>query len=87
MRIFAVLPCTIGLVAALSPGARAQSVADFYKGRQVEFIVAAEAGSIYDTWARLLARFMPKYMPGNPSFVPKNMPGGGHIRAGGALAL
>ena len=83
MRIIAVLSCTIGLVAASSSGARAQSVADFYKGRQVEFIVAAEAGSIYDTWARLLARFMPKYMPGNPNFVPKNMPGGGHIRAAG----
>jgi tripartite-type tricarboxylate transporter receptor subunit TctC len=63
--------------------ASAQSVGDFYKGRQIEFIVAAEAGSIYDTWARMLSRHMTKYMPGNPTFVPKNMPGGGHIRAAG----
>jgi tripartite-type tricarboxylate transporter receptor subunit TctC len=79
----AVAACSILLLAAAAAPAEAQPVAEFYKGKQVEFIVAAEAGSIYDTWARLLARHMPKYMPGNPSFVPKNMPGGGHIRAAG----
>jgi len=63
--------------------ASAQSVAEFYKGRQIEFIVAAEPGSIYDTWARMLSRHMTKHLPGNPTFVPKNMPGGGHIRAAG----
>ena len=65
------------------PPAAAQSVGDFYKGKQIEFIIAAETGSIYDTWARMLSRHMPKYVPGNPAFVPKNMPGAGHIRAAG----
>jgi tripartite-type tricarboxylate transporter receptor subunit TctC len=74
----------LGVILLLNASAAvAQSVASFYQGRQVEFIVAAEAGSIYDTWARLLARHMPKHMPGNPAFVIKNMPGGGHIRAAG----
>src|SRR5947209_5641461 len=80
MRKSAILLAPLVVTAAVSR-TPAQSVGDFYKGRQIEFIVAAEAGSIYDTWARMLSRHMTKYMPGNPSFVPKNMPGGGHIRA------
>jgi tripartite-type tricarboxylate transporter receptor subunit TctC len=71
------------LIAVAGSPATAQSVSEFYRGRQIEFIVAAEAGSIYDTWARMLSRHMTKYVPGNPIFVPKNMPGGGHIRAAG----
>ncbi len=69
-----------GLTLSASP-APAQSVADFYRGKQIELIIAADNGSIYDTWARIMARHMPKHMPGNPSFIPKNMPGAGHIRA------
>jgi len=71
------------LAAAAGTPATGQTVAEFYQGKQIEFIVAAEAGSIYDTWARMLSRHMPKHVPGNPAFVPKNMPGGGHIRAAG----
>jgi tripartite-type tricarboxylate transporter receptor subunit TctC len=75
---------TLLLCALLSlSSATAQPIADFYRSRQVEFIVAAEPGSIYDTWARLLSRHMPKHLPGNPTLVIKNMPGGGHIRAAG----
>ena len=66
--------------AAVSP-ASAQSVADFYKGKQIEFIIATTPGGSYDQWTRLLARHMSKYIPGNPTFVPKNMPGSGHIKA------
>ena len=78
-RSFVVL-CAIAASALVSP-ATAQSVADFYRGKQVELIIATENGSIYDTWARLLARHLPKHTPGNPTFIPKNMPGAGHIRA------
>ena len=69
------------LIAAAGSPAAAQPVGEFYKGKQVEFIIAAETGSIYDTWGRMLSRYMPKYVPGNPTFVTKNMPGAGHIRA------
>jgi tripartite-type tricarboxylate transporter receptor subunit TctC len=71
------------LIAPIGSPAAAQSVGEFYKGKQIEFIIAAETGSIYDTWARMLSRYMPNYVPGNPAFVPKNMPGAGHIRAAG----
>lgn len=79
----ATLLSAAAFMAVVNSAASAQSVADFYKGKQIEFIVAAQAGSIYDTWARMLSRYMPKYLPGNPTFVLKNMPGGGHIRAAG----
>jgi tripartite-type tricarboxylate transporter receptor subunit TctC len=82
MRRSTVLLAVVLLTGGFLP-ASAQSVAEFYKGRQIEFIVAAEPGSIYDTWARMLSRHMTKHLPGNPTFVPKNMPGGGHIRAAG----
>ncbi len=73
-----------GLVAALicaAGAANAQSVESFYRGRQIEFIVGSEGGSSYDGFARLLARYMPEHIPGNPSFVVRLMPGAGHIKA------
>ena len=60
------------------PSALAQdSVAQFYKGRQITVIVGSSAGGGYDIYARLLARHMPKYIPGNPSIIVSNMPGAG----------
>jgi tripartite-type tricarboxylate transporter receptor subunit TctC len=60
------------------PSALAQdSVAQFYKGRQITVIVGSSAGGGYDIYARLLARHMPKYIPGNPSMIVSNMPGAG----------
>ena len=55
-------------------GVRAQSE-PFYKGKTVRLIVGLTPGGFYDRWARLLARFMPLYIPGNPSFIVQNMPG------------
>jgi tripartite-type tricarboxylate transporter receptor subunit TctC len=45
------------------------------KGKQMRIIVGASAGGFYDCWARLLARFIPKYVPGNPSVIVQTMPG------------
>jgi tripartite-type tricarboxylate transporter receptor subunit TctC len=67
------------LAAVVSGTASAQSVAEFYQGKQIEFIVTGDAGTQNDKWARLLARHVPKFMPGAPTFVVKTMPGGGHI--------
>jgi tripartite-type tricarboxylate transporter receptor subunit TctC len=66
-------------------GAVADPVADFYKGKQIEFIAAGEAATTQDMWARMLARIMPKYIPGNPTLVVKNVPGSGHIKAASYL--
>ena len=68
------------IVALAAPQARADSVEDFYKGKQINLIVSYGPGGGYDVYARVLARFMPKYIPGNPSIVIQNMPGAGSLR-------
>ena len=69
------------LVTAL-PGsmARAQSPADFYKGKTVEFYIGYSVGGGYDLYARTIARHIGKHIPGNPTVVPKNMEGAGSLR-------
>jgi tripartite-type tricarboxylate transporter receptor subunit TctC len=53
----------------------------FYKGKTVRIIVGFTPGGLYDRWARLLARYMPKYIPGNPEIIVHNMPGAGSLVA------
>src|SRR5258707_5436400 len=49
----------------------------FYQGKTVRIVVGLTPGGFYDRWARLLARFMPLYIPGNPNFIVQNMSGAG----------
>src|SRR5690606_17550070 len=58
-----------------------QSVADFYKTKDVEIIVGYGPGGGYDLTARALARHIGKYIPGNPKVIVRNMPGAGSIVA------
>ena len=55
--------------------------APFYKDKQIRVVVGFTTGGFYDRWARLLARYMPKYIPGNPTFIVQNMPGAGSVVA------
>jgi tripartite-type tricarboxylate transporter receptor subunit TctC len=66
--------------------ALADPVADFYKGKQIRFVVRTTVGGDYDQYTRLLARFMGKYIPGNPTMIVVNMPGGGGITAANYMA-
>jgi tripartite-type tricarboxylate transporter receptor subunit TctC len=61
--------------AIASQPARAQSVADFYRGKTVEILVGAAAGGGYDVVARLIANHMARHIPGTPAMVVRNMPG------------
>jgi tripartite-type tricarboxylate transporter receptor subunit TctC len=56
-----------------------ESVEDFYKGRPVSVIITGSSGSIYDMYARTITQYMTRYIPGNPTFVPRSMIGGGHL--------
>lgn len=51
----------------------------FYKGKTVKIVVGLSAGGGYDRAARLLARYMGKYIPGNPDIIVQNMPGAGSV--------
>jgi tripartite-type tricarboxylate transporter receptor subunit TctC len=70
----------IALVLASASLLHAQG-APFYEGKQIRVIVGFTTGGFYDRWARLLARYMPKYIPGNPGFIVQNMPGAGSVVA------
>jgi tripartite-type tricarboxylate transporter receptor subunit TctC len=65
--------------------ARATDVEDFYKGRAMPVIVGFGVGGGYDLFGRLLARHMPKYIPGVPKMIPQNMVGAGSLRAANYL--
>jgi len=74
----------MGIVAAALLGStapRADAVSDFYKGRTVTVIVGFSAGGTYTLYARLLARHLSQFIPGNPTFVIQNMPGGGAVKS------
>jgi len=60
--------------------AKAQTPAEFYKGRQIQLMVYSGAGSTYDTYARLLARHIIRHIPGGPTIVVQNMIGAGGLK-------
>src|SRR5438067_5742747 len=68
-----------------SSGLAQDAVADFYRGKQINLIVGYGPGGGYDTAARVLARHLGRYIPGNPSIVVQNMPGAGSMRAANYL--
>lgn len=76
-----VFGAALATAAALPALAQSDSLAGFYRGKQISMIVYSTAGSTYDIYARLLDRHMGKHIPGNPSFVAQNMPGAGGLKA------
>jgi len=60
---------------ALAAPAQAQSVEEFYRGKRIEIRVGTGPGGGYDLAARLLARYIGKYIPGNPTAIVQNVPG------------
>jgi tripartite-type tricarboxylate transporter receptor subunit TctC len=47
----------------------------------IDLIIGSDAGGGYDVYGRTVARHIVKYLPGNPTIVPRNMPGAGGNRA------
>src|SRR5215469_13034598 len=85
-RIFAAaLPAVVGLGLA-GAFARADPVADFYRGKTINLIIGTSTGNDYDFRARLLARHLGRHLPGEPTIVPQNMPGVGGVKAANYLA-
>ena len=64
----------------------AHSASGFYEGKTMTFIVSFPPGGGYDIYARLLARHMPKYIPGKPGVLVQNMPGAGGVIASNYVA-
>lgn len=68
-----------GLLAALTAALPTAHAREFYDGKTIRIVVGYAPGGGYDFYARLVARYMGKYIPGNPAFVVENMPGAGSL--------
>src|SRR3954466_12864645 len=66
------LIAAMALACAVS-AARAQSAQDFYRGKQLRLIVGHEVSNDYDIGARLLAKYLPRHIPGQPTIIVQNM--------------
>src|SRR5678816_3112682 len=75
----------LGLLLAATTVAAARTPAEFYKGKQITLGTSASVGGGYDQYARILAKYMPKFIPGNPTIVVQNMPGADGLRAANYL--
>jgi tripartite-type tricarboxylate transporter receptor subunit TctC len=64
-----------------SHAATAQTSSDFFKNKNIGVNIGYGAGGGYDIYGRLLARHLGKHLAGNPTMVPKNMPGAGSLKA------
>src|SRR5580765_1290843 len=71
----------LALSNASMPSAHAaDAVETFYKGKTLQVLVGFAPGGGYDLYARTLARYMGRHIPGNPTMVPQNMPGAGGVK-------
>ena len=75
-------PAFAGIAAIAATGHPALAAEnDFYSGKQIRLLVSSGPGGVYDTFGRLLARFLPAHLPGHPTIVVQNMAGASGIKA------
>src|SRR3982751_6708394 len=78
-RIFLGAVILSRIAGGFSTAAQAQPAADFYAGKQVSLLIGTTPGGGYDAYARALARYLGRHIPGNPGIIVKNMPGAGGL--------
>jgi tripartite-type tricarboxylate transporter receptor subunit TctC len=76
MIAFAAIALTVGAASA-----EPQPVAEFYRGKTISIVVGSEAGGGYDLNARVLGRYLGRYIPGNPNVIVQNKPGASSLGA------
>ncbi len=81
MKRFVVISAVVGALAAASWAAAPARAADFYAGKNLTFIVGADAAGGYDVYARAIAKHLARFIPGAPTVVVQNMPGAGSGKA------
>ena len=74
------------LAAAVTVASAPVRAADYYAGKTIEWTVGADVGGGYDIYSRTIAKYLPKYIPGAPVIVVKNLPGAGSAKAAAFLA-
>jgi tripartite-type tricarboxylate transporter receptor subunit TctC len=84
MRKALVIGAAVGVAAATlvsSVPIRAEPIADFYRGKTLRMLIGYGPGGGYDIYGRLVAEFLPRHLPGNPTIVAQSMPGAGSFVA------
>src|SRR5437763_7863837 len=76
----AAVACVAAVLFTAAP-AQAQSVAEFYRGKTLRMLIGYGPGGGYDIYGRLVAEFLPRHLPGNPTIIAQNMPGAGSFVA------
>jgi tripartite-type tricarboxylate transporter receptor subunit TctC len=62
------------------------TAADYYAGKTIELLIGAPPGGGYDIYGRTVGKHLARHIPGQPTIVPKNMPGAGSARAAGFIS-
>jgi tripartite-type tricarboxylate transporter receptor subunit TctC len=73
--------CLLATATLAALPARADSVEDFYRGKNVTMVIGYSVGGGYDLYGRLVARYLGRHIPGQPTIVPQNREGAGSMRA------
>src|SRR5438128_558665 len=71
---------------AAQAGSGDRAVTDFFRGKTLHLVVGYDAGGGYDTYSRVIARYLGKHVPGNPNVIVENRPGAGGLVATNYLA-
>jgi tripartite-type tricarboxylate transporter receptor subunit TctC len=85
-RCLAAIPAALIVALIACPPAMADPVADFYHGKTITLFVSFPPGGGYDIYARVLAPYFTRHIPGNPAIVIKNMEGGSGVKAAGYIS-
>jgi len=81
--ILTILLAVLAFAVPLKKAAAADD--DFFRGKTITIIIPIGPGGAYDAYARLIARHLGKYLPGEPTIIARNMPGAGGIIASNYL--
>jgi tripartite-type tricarboxylate transporter receptor subunit TctC len=83
--LLGLLAAGLAMFAPIGPegvvGSVARAQTPFYQGKTIRLLVGFTAGGLYDGYARIFSKFMPRHIPGNPDIVVQNMPGAGSLVA------
>jgi tripartite-type tricarboxylate transporter receptor subunit TctC len=71
----------VGVVLSVLLSLGESPAAPYFEGKVMKIIVGSEPGGGYDRMARLIAKHLPKHIPGKPTIIVENMPGAGSIIA------
>src|SRR3979490_3178320 len=71
----------LSLILGFASELRAQSIADFYRGKTLHVLIGYGEGGGYDIYGRLFAEFLSRHLPSTPTVIAQNMPGAGSFKA------